>query len=171
GGWNLLRMTPLSATSVLAGKLLAAAWPVLLLYAATLPGYGVMVAVQPESTHPVARVLVCQGLTAALAVLIGAAASSVFRSTAAATAAAYLTLAAVCVVPLLVWLGRDAPFGRPTVQAALTLDPVAAALSAVGMPGFDGYDLLPANWWVIGGVCVALLALLIARTWRLTRPD
>jgi ABC-type transport system involved in multi-copper enzyme maturation permease subunit len=171
GGWNLLRMTPMSAASVLVGKLLAAAWPVVLLYAATLPGYGVMVAVQPESAHPVMRVLVCQGLTAALAVLIGAAASSVFRSTAAATAAAYLTLAAVCVAPLLVWLGRDAPFGRSTVQAALTLDPVAAALSAVGMPGFDGYDLLPANWWVIGGTCVALLALLVARTWRLTRPD
>jgi hypothetical protein len=171
GGWNLLRMTPLSVFAVLRGKLLSVAWPVLLLFVATLPGYGVMTAVKPELSHQIGRVLACLGLTAAVAVLVGATASSVFRSTAAATAASYLVLAAVCVAPLLVWLGREAPFGHRTVEAALTLNPVAAALHAADTPGFAEYQLLPGNWWVTGGACGGLLAVLVARTWRLTRPE
>ena len=123
----------------------------LLLLCATLPGYVVMMTVKPELAPQVARVVICLALTAVFAVLVGAAASSLFRSTATATAAAYLVLVGVCVGPLLVWLGRDAPFGHRTVEAALTISPVAAALHASETPGFTEYDLLPANWWLIGG--------------------
>jgi ABC-type transport system involved in multi-copper enzyme maturation permease subunit len=171
GGWELLRLTPLSAGRILRGKLASAAWPVLLLFGATLPGYLVMMIVRPELAHQAVRVLVSLGLLAALALLVGATASSLFRSTASATAAAYLVLAAVCIGPLLVWLGRDAPFGHGTVETALTIDPVAAALAAADTPGFTRYDLFPANAWVIGSVCVALLAVLAVRAWRLSRPD
>jgi len=171
GGWQLLRLTPLSTGRILRGKLASAAWPVLLLFGATLPGYLVMTIVKPELAHQTGRVLTSLGLLAALALLVGAAASSLFRSTAASTAAAYLTLSAVCIGPLLVWLGRDAPFGHRTVEAALTVDPVAAALAAADTPGFTGYDLFPANAWVVGSLCIALLAVLVVRCWRLTRPD
>ncbi len=171
GGWQLLRMTPLSPGAVLRGKLMSAVWPVLLLLAATVPGYVVMTTIKPETAPQVQRVLACLGLTAAFAVLVGAAASSLFRSTAAATAAAYLTLVAVCVAPLLVWLGREAPFGHRAVEAALAIDPVAAALNAADTPGFTGYDLLPANWWVVGAACAALLVLLAVRTRQLCRPE
>jgi hypothetical protein len=75
------------------------------------------------------------------------------------------------VLPLLIWLGREAPFGHAAVQAALTLDPVAAALQASDTPGFVQYQLLPANWWVIGSACLVLLAFLSLRTWQLCRPD
>ncbi|MBX9626490.1 MAG: ABC transporter permease [Gemmataceae bacterium] len=171
GTWTLLRTTPLSPGAILRGKLASAAWPVLLLLAATFPGYFVMTTLNPGSAARVGTVLICLAVTAAFAVLAGAAASSLFKATAAATAAAYLALAVVCVGPLLVWLGRDAPFGRRTVEAALTVDPIAAALAAADAPGFAEYDLLPGNWWVIGGACLVLLAVLAARTRRLYRPE
>ena len=113
----------------------------------------------------------CLAATAVFAVLVSAAASSLFRSTAAATAAAYLDLMAVCVRPLLVWLGRDAPFGHRTVEAVLTVSPVAAALPASETPGFASYQLLPANWWFVGSVAVVLVVLLWVRTRRLYRPE
>jgi ABC-type transport system involved in multi-copper enzyme maturation permease subunit len=171
GGWQLLRSTPLSPGAILRGKLMAVALPLTLLMLATLPGYVVMMSVGEGLAPQVRRVILCLAVTAVFAVLVSAAASSLFRSTAAATAAAYLLLAGVCVAPLLAWLGRDAPFGHRTVEAALTLSPVAAALRASDTPGFREYDLLPANWWLIGGVSLALLALLVVRTRQLYRPE
>lgn len=170
GGWPLLLTTPLSPWAILRGKLLSVVWPVLLLSAATLPGYVVMMSVKPELTPQVYRVLICQGVTAGFAVLVGATASSLFRSTAAATATTFLAMAAVCVAPMLVWLAEDAPFGRRTVEAVLSINPVAAALSAAEFPGFTGYELTPLNWWIMGGVCGLLFVVLVARTWRLSRP-
>jgi ABC-type transport system involved in multi-copper enzyme maturation permease subunit len=171
GGWQLLLSTPLSAGTILRGKLLSVAWPLFLVLCATLPGYLVLIALQPPLVWQVLRVLGCLALTAVFAVLLGAAVSSLFRRTAAATAVAYLALLAVCAGPLLFWLGRGAPFGHRTVELVLTVDPVAAALHASGTPGFTGYDLLPANWWVVGGTCLGLLVFLSFRTWRLTQPQ
>jgi ABC-type transport system involved in multi-copper enzyme maturation permease subunit len=170
GGWQLLQMTPLSAGAILRGKLLSVVWPLFLVLCATLPGYVVLIALEPALTQQVLRVLLCLGLTAAFAVLLGAAVSSLFRHTAVATTVAYAALLAVCAGPMLFWLGRDAPFGHRTVQAVLTINPLAAALSASNSPGFTRYDLLPANWWFLAGACVALAAFLFVRTWQLTRP-
>lgn len=171
GGWQLLRMTPLSPGRILRGKLLSVVWPLFLLMCATLPGYIVLMTIEPELIPQVRRVLISLGVTAGFAVLLSAAASSVFRSTAAATAAANLVMIAVCVAPLLAWLGKDAPFGHSTVETILTVSPVAGALHASATPGFAEYDLLPANWWVIGTASLALLVVLVARTRRLYRPD
>ncbi len=170
GGWQLLQMTPLSAGAIVRGKLLSVAWPLFLVLCATLPGYLVMLAVEPEHAWSVLRVLACLGLTAVFAVLLGAAVSSMFRHTAVATTVAYLALLAVCAGPLLFWLGRDAPFGHRTVEAVLLIDPLAAALNASNNPGFTPYELLPAHWWVLGGACVVLLGILFVRTWQLTKP-
>jgi ABC-type transport system involved in multi-copper enzyme maturation permease subunit len=171
GGWQLLRTTPLTPGRVLRGKLLSAAWPLLLLMCATLPGYVVMMTVSPELAPQARRAVACLAGTAVFAVLLGAAASSLARTTAAAMAAANLVLVAVCVGPLLVWLGRDAPFGHRTVEAALAVSPVAAALHAAEAPGFREYQLLPANWYLVGGACAALLAVLVVRVRRLCRPE
>jgi ABC-type transport system involved in multi-copper enzyme maturation permease subunit len=171
GTWNLLRMTPLSPGAVLRGKLLSVAWPLVLLMCATLPGYVVMMTVEPTLVYRVQRVVVCLLLTAVFAVLLSAAISTLFRSTAAATTASYLALLAICVGPLLIWLGREAPFGHTTVEAVLAVDPVAAALQASATPGFAQYELLPANWWIIGSACLVLIGVLIVRTWRLWRPE
>jgi ABC-type transport system involved in multi-copper enzyme maturation permease subunit len=171
GSWQLLRMTPLSAGAILRGKLMSVAWPLLLLLCATLPGYIVLMAVKPELIYQVQRVVICLVLTAVFAVLLSAAISTLFRSTAAATTASYLLLLTFCLVPLLVWLAHEAPFGHATVQAVLIVSPVAAALQASDMPGFAPYALLPANWWVMGVACLGLLGLLAGRTWRLCKVE
>ncbi len=171
GTWNLLRMTPLSAGSILRGKLMSVALPVLLLLCATVPGYLVMMTVQPALIYRVERVVICLAVMSVFAVLLSATVGSLFRSAATATAASYLALLAVCVAPLLIWLAREAPFGHATVEAALSVSPVAATLTAADTPGFVQYELLPLNWWIIGCMCLVLLVGLSVRTWRLCRPE
>jgi ABC-type transport system involved in multi-copper enzyme maturation permease subunit len=171
GTWQLLRITPLSAGAILRGKLMSVALPLVLLLCATLPGYLVLMMIEPTFMDRAQRVAACLVLTAVFAVLLSAAVSTLFRSTAAATVTSYALLLALCGLPLLVWLGQDAPFGHATVEAVLSIDPVAAALQASAMPGFADYELLPANWWIIGGACVGLLVFLRFRIWQLSRPD
>jgi ABC-type transport system involved in multi-copper enzyme maturation permease subunit len=171
GGWGLLRTTPLSPGKILRGKLLSVAWPLVLLLCGTLPGYLVLMTVKPELTGQVERVIACLAATAVFTVLASAAASSMCRTTAAASAVSYLAIVGVCALPLLVWLGRDAPFGQHTVETALMISPVAAALSAAETPGFTAYQLLPTNWWVMGSASVALLLFLWVRVRQLYRPE
>jgi ABC-type transport system involved in multi-copper enzyme maturation permease subunit len=171
GSWTLLRTTPLSTGKILRGKLLSAAWPVLLLLCGTLPGYVVLMMVKPELSGYVERVVVSLAATAIFALLLSATASCLFRTTASATVAAYLAVVAIFVVPLLVWLGRDAPFGHRTVETALTISPLAAGLSAAQMPGFAAYQLIPANWWFVASACVVSLLLLWVQTRQLYRPE
>jgi ABC-type transport system involved in multi-copper enzyme maturation permease subunit len=170
GGWQLLLMTPLSAGSILRGKLLSVVWPVLLLFCATLPGYVVMMNLKSTLTGEVERVVISLVLSATFAVLVSAAMSSLFRSTAAATTASYSILFTLCLGPLVIRLGQGAPFGYRTVETVLACSPVAAALNAAESPGFVDYALLPANWWLLGIASVALFAFIVARTWQLCRP-
>jgi ABC-type transport system involved in multi-copper enzyme maturation permease subunit len=171
GSWQLLRLTPLSPGAILRGKLLSVALPLLLLLCATLPGYAVLMTIDPALVARVERVAACLALTAVFVVLLSAAAGALFRSTAAATTASYSAVLAVCGVPLLVRLGSEAPFGHATVAAALAINPVAAALQASEMPGFAEFELLPLNWWIVGAACLALLVFLRLWTWRLYRPE
>jgi ABC-type transport system involved in multi-copper enzyme maturation permease subunit len=171
GTWLLLRMTPLSAGRVLRGKLLSVAWPLVLLLCATLPGYVVMMTIRPELAFRIQRVVLCLVMTAVFAVLLSAALSTLFRSTARATSASYIVILAICVGPLLIWLGRDAPFGQSVVESFLTVSPVGAALQAADTPGFSRYNLFPASWWVLGATCLALLAFLFVRMWQLCQPE
>jgi ABC-type transport system involved in multi-copper enzyme maturation permease subunit len=171
GAWDLLRTTPLSAGAILRGKLMSVAWPLVLVLCGTLPGYVFLMTIKPELMSQVERVLGCLLATAVLVVLISAAASAAFRTTAVATAISYLAILGVCVMPLLVWLARDAPFGHGTVEAALTISPVAAALSASLTPGFTAYRLLPTNWHLVGCLSLVLLLFLWIRTRQLYRPE
>lgn len=170
GGWDLLKMTPLSSRSILTGKLMSAVWTLLLILCATLPGYAVMIYIKPVLQEQVTQVLICLVLTAVFAIVVSATVSSFFRQTAPATITAYTVLVFLCAGTMLVWLGRDAPFGHKTVETVLAVNPLAAALSVMQTPGFAEYDLIPANWWFIGGASGVLLLVLLAQTWRLTRP-
>jgi ABC-type transport system involved in multi-copper enzyme maturation permease subunit len=171
GSWQLLRMTPISAGAILRGKLMSVVVPLVLLLCATLPGYAVMMLTKPEMVYRVQQVAICMILTAAFSVLVSAAASTLFRSTATSMIVSFIALLTVCMGPLLFWLGREAPWGHSTVQAALSIDPVAAALQAAQTPNFTQYDLLPLNWWIIGTACLVLIVFICARTWQLCRPD
>ena len=171
GTWTLLRMTPLSPGKILRGKLLSVAWPLFLLMCATLPGYVFLMTIKPELAPQVQRVLISLGVTAVFAVMVSAAASSLFKSTAISTAIANFILVGICIGTLLMVIARDAPFGKDTVETVLTINPVAAALNAAETPGFTDYELTPINWWIIGSISVGLLVFLVYRTRRLCRPD
>lgn len=169
GGWELLRMTPISSFRLVFGKLMSVVWTLLLVLMATLPGYVMMVAIAPELTLQVQQVLVCLLWTSIYALAISAAVGSLFRSTAVSTSITYVAVISIFLLPLLVWLGRDAPFGFQTVQTALMTTPVGAALSVIEAPGFESYELLPASWWVAGVLSSLMFFVLGVQVWRLTR--
>lgn len=171
GGWPLLQMTSMSVLRILWGKLLSVLLTLLLVLCATLPGYLVMVYIDPGSKLQVERVVICLAATAGFAMLLSAAIGSLFRRTAPATAASYAALLAICGAPLLVWLGRDAPFGHDTVERALLINPVAAALSVIRVPGFRDYELVHGNWWFMGIGSAVCLLVLVFQTRRISRPQ
>ena len=171
GGWRMLLLTPLTAGAILRGKLLSVVWPVLLLLLATLPGYAVMMYIDPGLRLQIQQVIACLLVTAGFVVVLSATVSSLFARTAPATTTTYVMLFSLFAGTMLVWLGEDAPFGRSTVETALALNPMAAALSAIKAPGFTQYDLVTANWWMMGSLTAIMLAVLLTQTWRLTRPQ
>ncbi len=169
GGWELLRITPLSPFKIVRGKLLSVVWTLLLVLMATLPGYLVMIYIKPVMWLQVNLVLICLAWTAVYTLAVGAAVGSLFRNTAVATTTSYVTVMSLFLIPFLVWLGRDAPFGHETVETVLLLNPVGAALSVIESPGFTNYDLLPAAWWVAGAVSGFMFLVFGVQVWRLTR--
>jgi ABC-type transport system involved in multi-copper enzyme maturation permease subunit len=169
GGWDLLRMTPLSPIKIVRGKILSVVWTLSLVLMATLPGYLLMILIQPVMWLQVNLVLICLIWTAVYALSVSAAVGSLFRSTAVSTSVTYVVVIGLFLAPILVWLGRDAPFGHDTVQAALLINPVGAALSVIRAPGFEMYNLLPAAWWIAGIISLFMFVVLGVQVWRLTR--
>ncbi len=170
GGWDLLRMTPLSPLNIIVGKLMTVAWTLGLLLLATVPGYVVLIAIDPGQQTVAVNVLISLVLTAAFALLLSAAVSSLFARTAPATATSYTIVTLVCVGTMLFWLGQDAPFTHYMVERVLMLNPLAAALNLIEAPGFAGYRLVPGNWWIMSAMCVVCLGVLVIRTRQLILP-
>lgn len=171
GGWALLQMTPLSVWRIAWGKLLSVILTLALVLCATLPGYVVMVYIEPGQWSQIQRVVICLVATAMFTMLVCAAVGSLFSQTAAATATAYAVILFICIGPLLIWWFRDSPFGHRTVEAALTINPIAAALSVIRLEGFRDYQLFPAHWWFLGAASAASLVVLVVQIQRLSRPQ
>jgi ABC-type transport system involved in multi-copper enzyme maturation permease subunit len=171
GGWQLLRLTPMSALRIVWGKLLSVIWTMALILAATLPGYAVMMWIQPALAAQVVRVILALMLSSLVIVMLSAATSAFWRSAAAATACSYGIVLALFMGTLLVWLARGKPFGHQFVERVLATNPAAAALAEIRAPGFEEYVLVPAAWWIGLGIALGCLLTLSYRTWRLTRPD
>ncbi|QDT62182.1 ABC-2 family transporter protein [Stieleria bergensis] len=170
GGWELLRLTPLSAFRIAWGKLLSVLWTLSMVLLATLPGYLVMIWIRSELLPQIQLVMVCLAWTVLYALAVSAAVGCLFRSTALSTAASYIAVMTLFLAPLLVWLGRDAPFGFDLVQNSLLINPVGAAMSIMETPGFAQYNLLPQAWIVAGAVSLSMFLLFGLKVWRLTRP-
>lgn len=171
GGWQLLRMTPMSSLRIVVGKLMSVVWTMALILLATLPGYAVMMWIQPSLAPQVQRVIVSLVISTLLIVSISAVVSAFWKSAAAATATSYGLLLALFVGTLLVWLARGKPFGARFVENILMFNPTAAALAEIRAPGFEEYNLTPVSWWIGLALSVACLLTLSARTWQLTRPE
>ncbi|MFM8251683.1 MAG: ABC transporter permease subunit [Planctomycetota bacterium] len=170
GGWNLLRMTTLPGWRIVTGKLASVAWTVVLLLFATAPGYIVMIFIKPTMLQQVYQVMICLLLTVIYTMAVSAAVGCWINRTAAATVTVYIILMVLFLGPLLVWLGREAPFGHDLVQRVLAINPMGAALSVIGMPGFERYNLTPLSWWVAGFVSLVSLLVMSLRVWRLLKP-
>ncbi len=171
GGWQLLRMTSMSTLRIVNGKLMSVVWTMLLILLATVPGYVVMMVIQPATIGQVQRVLISLGIATMMIVLISACISSFSRTAAAATATSYGVLLALFAGTFLVWLARGKPFGPIFVERVLALNPTAAALAEIRVPGFESLNLTPISWWIGLAVSAFCLLLLSVRTWLLARPD
>ena len=171
GSWNLLRVTPLRPGKILRGKLISVVLTLALLLCATLPGYAVIMLIQPNLQQQVLQVLISLVLAAVLSMLISATVSSFFRSTAVATTVSYGLLIGLFAGTMLIWVNREAPFGYSFVENALRLNPMAAALNAIQANGFQSFELIPSAWWISGVASGLLLVVLYLRTVRLTQPD
>lgn len=170
GGWELLRMTPVSTFKIVLGKLFSVLWTVLLILLATLPGYLVMIFIKPAMWGQVQLVLVCLALTAIYTVFVGAAVGALFRKTTTATMTCYVVLILLFLGPLLIWLGLDNPFSHGVVEKALAINPTGAALSIMGTPGFTAFELTRVAWIVSSSVSGFALFVLSWQVWRITRP-
>ncbi len=171
GGWLLLRMTPLSPWKIVVGKLSSVFWTMALTLLATLPGYAVMIWIQPNMTLQVQRVIVSLLFCTALIIAISSVVSSFWSNAAAATATSYGILLTLFAGTLLIWLSKGKPFGESFVEKALLLNPTAAALAEIRTPGFENYQLTPLSWWIAGTVSGICLILLAVRVWQLTKPE
>jgi len=171
GGWILLQSTAMPIYRIVWGKLLSVILTLALVLCATLPGYLVMVYIDPGQRAQVERVVICLIMTAVFCMLLSAAIGCLFRHTVSATVSAYAVLLLVGGVPLLVWLGRDDPFGHKVVEPFLRFTPIAAAFSVIRVEGFRDYDLLPFNWWFMGIASAVSLVVMIGQTYRISRPE
>ncbi len=171
GGWNLLRVTPLSAGKILRGKLFSVLLTLMLVLCASLPGYAIMMAIKPNLQQQVIQVLVCLMLSAVLSLMISATVSAFFRTTAAATTVSYGILITLFVGTLVIWANLNAPFGHNFVEQVLSINPMAGALNAIQAEGFESFNLVPRTWWISGVACVVLLIILQLRIWHLCQPD
>lgn len=171
GGWNLLRVTPLSPGCILRGKLFSVIITLTLVLCATLPGYAVLELIQPTLAGQIQQVVISLVMTAFLCLLVSATISSFFQTTASATAVSYLVLLALFAGTMLVWANRDSPFSFTFVENVLQVNPMAAALNAMRVPGFETYNLIPSAWFISGGACGLALVVLYLRLHFLTRAD
>lgn len=171
GGWQLLRMTTMWPARIVSGKLMSVFWTMLLILLATVPGYAVMMWIQPALIDQVQKVLISLGVATLMIVSVSACISAYCRSAAVATATSYGLLLTQFGGTTLIWMAQGKPFGATFVERALAFNPAAAALSEIRIGGFENYNLIPIAWWIGLTISVFCLILLSARTWRLVQPD
>ena len=61
------------------------------------------------------------------------------------------------------------------VPATEVQERIDGRLSELGrrirLPGFRDYDLIPGNWWFLGITSAVCLVVLLAQTYRISRPQ
>lgn len=171
GGWNLLRVTPLRAGRIVRGKLVSVLITLGLVLCATLPSYAVMMKIKPILEQQVYQVLISLVLAAVFSLMISAVISTFFRSTAVCTSVSYGVLLLLFVGTMAVWANMGSPFSHRFVENILSVNPMAGALNAMDVQGFEDFNLVPRTWYVSGISSVVLFVILQIRTWQLCQPD
>ena len=173
GGLPMLVTTGMSPAKIIVGKLLSVLFTLAFVLLATTPCYLVMAKLDYSGVLDITGCLISLVMATLLALLVSAAIGSLFRNSAAAAVTACGVLITLCAGTMLVWMLRDAPFSRATVEAVLRFNPLAATLSLVDAPGLVEYQaaLIPANWYLCGIGCGLGAVVLLVQTFRLTRPQ
>ncbi|TWT47039.1 ABC-2 family transporter protein [Thalassoglobus neptunius] len=171
GGWTMLRITPQSSMAIVIGKLLSVSWTMGMILLATLPGYLVMIYVKPILQQQILLVIGSLVLSSIFTVITSAAIGSFFRKSTPATLTSYCILTAITALPILIWLGRDAPFGFRTVETALIMNPMSSALALMETRGFEPYSIVPWNWYFLITGCIIGLVIFWRRVEECQKPD
>ncbi len=140
GSWRLLLLTPVNSRRILVGKLLSVAVTIFLIVLATLPGYIVLMVIDFTLVTQIWQVCVCLLMTCIMVLAISSLVSSLFRTTATATAVSFSIVIMIFAGTFLFWLGKGSPFNVETVEKALVINPLATALTIMGTPGFDAAE-------------------------------
>jgi hypothetical protein len=96
-------------------------------------------------------------LAVLLSCLIGLAGSAFIANTARATVTAYLGVAAMFLLPLLVWLVAGQQLSERAAAHLAFLSPLVMALNELPGGSESLRDLYSLHLWVIGGACAAML--------------
>jgi ABC-type transport system involved in multi-copper enzyme maturation permease subunit len=157
GTWELLRLTPRGGGEIFFGKLLPSIAPALLPVLALLPAYGALCVVDPSYLLYLLRLVPVILLAVVFCCMVGLTFSSFMASTARATVAAYLCVAAIFLLPLFAALAAGEQLSERVAAHVAFLSPLVVALNE--LPG--GWemlrDLYAAHLWTLGAACAAML--------------
>ena len=170
GTWDLIRMTKVPSWRIVSGKLQAAVIPLVLAVLAMLPALGILLLFNKDLWPNVVRVLYVVGMTVLFVSAAGMFFSAIFSRTATATAWTYAVVICIALLSLLVLLGRERLPER-FVTAALVLNPVAAAMAAIGNPAMQQLRLVGPHLQVMGIAAAVMLIVAVARVFQLRQGD
>lgn len=171
GVWELVRATRMPSWRIVSGKFQASIIPLVLLALSTAPALLVLLYIDKSLLVNVVRVLEVVGVTVLFVSSAGLFFSSLAPRTSTATAWTYGLVIGVGFASLLMLLGADM-FSARFVRSVFMLNPVAAALDAVGSPFVQAYSPLYLDYMKIMGAAAGVLFLItVIRVYQLRRPD
>lgn len=158
GTWELLRLTPRGGADIFLGKLLPALLPAVLPVLALLPAYGALYAVNSGYLLFFARIVPVVLLATLFCCLVGLMCSTFVANTARATVGAYLTVAALFILPLFAWLAAGEQLSERAASYVAFLSPLVVALNELPSGWEPVRDLYAMHLWTIGGASIVMLA-------------
>ncbi len=155
--FEMLRMTRLSGGQIFWGKLIPALGPAVLPVIGLLPAYGAVCFIDPAYVVRLGQVLPLVLLTVALCATTGLAWSTLAPVTARATVGAYLTCAALIILPLPLWWVSQSLL--PLTQQYVAL-PSSLVMALNLLPGGSGViaSLYMQHVIVVSLLCLGMLA-------------
>lgn len=160
GTFETLRLSRLRPGQIFWGKFIPAFQPAVLPILALMPGYGAVWFIDRGYEKPLLMLLPVVVLAVALCCSIGIVCSAFVSNTARATVAAYISVAAVFVLPAAGWWATEAGV-LPGGHWIAFISPLVLALNLLPEANSAIFDLWLPHLMVIGGLF--FLSLIVAR--------
>lgn len=167
GTFELLRLTPLSATQIFWGKLIPSLLPAILPMCALLPAYGALAMIDPSYWPHLLQIAPVVALSVLAMCVLGLTCSAMAGNTARATVAAYLIASSIVVIPMLIWWAAEGQLlSMTTARWIASLSPMVMAINLLPDSRPEIYQLRSHHLFAVAAACLVML--LLAR-YRLTR--